>query len=117
MSKINDKSKSFSKTFKSGNDQISITFIGEFIPKDPGVHTFRNGDPGYPSDGPYFTIEQAEANGNIMPFIEVITDFYDKKFQQLKEKHGITWNDYEDFMDNLGEELADELEIARYQDG
>lgn len=64
--------------------QCDVTYTGKFIPGDPGVHTFSNGDPGYPPSPAEFDIESIEVNGDVSLLIEDIQEYVNKEFTKFK---------------------------------
>lgn len=68
-------------------DDVILEVSGTYSPGDPGVHTFPNGDPGYPPTGPEVDIEKImwkDDNGNdanLLPLVGTFIDedsFYEK---------------------------------------
>lgn len=50
------------------NEPFEVTIDFAFYPGDPGVHTYSNGDPGYPPSGDEVDVLSVQdKNGNTVP--------------------------------------------------
>ena len=78
-------------------DWLEVTFEFNYEPGDPGVHTFSNGDPGYPPSGPEIEIIKAwiqDEDGNdidITPIWDAYISWMDKTY--IPELKGQVVND------------------------
>lgn len=86
-----------SASIKVGN--VKLTAEGEYYKGDPGVHTLRNGDPGYPPSPAEFEIEKIfidvpgatpiEITDLLEKFNEIINGETKKAFRKGLEKGGM----------------------------
>ena len=60
---------------------IDVDVDFDYQPGDPGVHTYSNGDPGYPPIGEVFEITSVKHNG-----VEIIDYLSDQILEEIEEK-------------------------------
>lgn len=72
------------ETVELDKKNFKLTMTGNFIAGDPGVHTFRNGDPGYPPTPAEFEFDTVECD-NVAELLNDIDEFYYQKIKKLKE--------------------------------
>ena len=61
--------------------EIDVDVDFDYEPGDPGVHTYSNGDPGYPPTREVFEITSVKHNG-----IEIIDYLSDSILEEIEEK-------------------------------
>jgi hypothetical protein len=63
--------------------EIEVEVTGEYMPGEPGVHTYPNGDPGYPPTPPSFDIHEVKLNGTNISHLLSIDDLMSIEDQML----------------------------------
>jgi len=86
---------------KLGENILDIE--GVYIPLHKGIHTYPNGDPGYPDDPSEFAIDKVLFNNvDISDILNEIDTFFYLQLQ-IKESHRSIW-------DLLSEKALEEFE-------
>ena len=71
--------RNYTRTITWNNAEIDVSF--DYEEGDPGVHTYSNGDPGYPPSPPEFIITSVDFKG-----IDVTDLFDDDDLCRMEEK-------------------------------
>lgn len=78
--------------------ELKVEITGTYSPGRPGVHTLRNGDPGYPADPAEFNVEKVELLG--------VNDGRDGEDVLIPE----TGEFYEEFMEEIDRAVEEEIQ-------
>jgi hypothetical protein len=68
--------------------EAEYTAYFDYSPGRPGVHTMRNGDPGYPDDPPELYVINLERNGLSLPVIDADGDglLTDDQYEKVEQQ-------------------------------
>ena len=68
--------------------EASYTAYFDYSPGRPGVHTMRNGDPGYPDDPPELYVNELERHGVRLPVIDADGDglLTDEQYEKIEQQ-------------------------------